>query len=293
MAKLTYGIPKSLDSSFLDIEVAVQNKDGLGMRSVPLKVIMIGIISIILIMFILFRTFIGQAGLLVIVLFGGVWALLTAMLVKFDKTRRMGVELVPVMLNYVSKPSRIVNTMKKSDSYAFMSILGIEEVENDGRLLFADGSLGYVYSIVGSASTMLFAEDRDAIIDRFDTYFRKVDVDVEHILITTKESQRIHNQLAALENKFNKLEKPCRDLVNLVNQQRKTLKEYVGGRFQSIHQYLVLRAKNQEALQISVAALVTETSNSSMVFRHCASLSKRQVIEFLHGIFGSHKVYTN
>lgn len=287
MAKMTYGIPASLDDSILDTEIPIQSQDGIGFKAVPLKVFLLCLGSAFCLMLFLGRSFIGKSGFVIAGAFSVIWIMLTALLVRFDKSRRMGVQLVAPLMNYLDRSSRLIRTRKNDDSFGFISVLGLARpfVEDDGLIYFADGALGYAYRITGSASVLLFEEDRNEILNRVDAYYRKMDTQVEHIFLTTKESQKVHNQLVALNHRYQALEHKDPDLVGLVRQQEATLNDYVGGRFRSIHQYLVIRGANREALDVGTNALMAEAENSGMMIRRYAPMYGDEVQELFAGMY--------
>ena len=86
--------------------------------------------------------------------------------------------------------------------------MGIRNIdENSGLIEFLDGSFGSMYRVVGAASALLFEDDKEAILDRVDNFYRKMGFDVEIIKITTKESQKIYHQAAYLKEQYDNLTK--------------------------------------------------------------------------------------
>ena len=100
---------------------------------------------------------------------------------------------------YVPGSARKVLTRRNSQAAPFHSIVGISEIAKDGLIQYADGRVGRAYLVVGSASVLLFEDDKKAILDRVDSFWRKVSTDVEFTFMTTKEPQRTYRQVAALE----------------------------------------------------------------------------------------------
>ena len=79
MAKVknTYKIPASLDSSYLDMEIAVQNKNGVGLRPLPVRVLLVWLIGIIAGFWFVFSggSPLGKSGIGLKILFAIVWIL--------------------------------------------------------------------------------------------------------------------------------------------------------------------------------------------------------------------------
>lgn len=98
---------------------------------------------------------------------------MTALLLKTDKTKRMGFHLVPVLLGYLPKRNRQVYTRSTNKAGPFYSILGIESIDDvTGLVKYLDGTYAYWYRVVGSASVLLFEDDKNAILDRVDSFGR-------------------------------------------------------------------------------------------------------------------------
>lgn len=286
MAKLSYGIPTSLDASVLDMEIPLQNKDGIGFKSVPLKVVMGWLLSFIILMTIWTQSFIGNhigTG----IIFSIIWGLLTCLFLKVDSSRRIGIQLVIPFIKYLDKGNRKIKTRRSHHYLPFLSILNLTEdlVEKDGLIKFADGRFGYCYRVVGSASILLFDRDQDMIIDRVDKYFRKVDTNVEHLFLGTKESQLVHHQLMALKIKLENLEADDPDIRYLLLEQKETLVHYVGGRYKSVQQYMLIMGENRNALAKGVAVLRGEVDESTAMIRQCSVLWKDEVMELFKEIY--------
>lgn len=170
-AKSSYKIPYGLEQSYSDMMISLRSKDGSVGKVVPMVVVLTYILSFLVCMFMVTKTFIGSMGNPVqIALFVILWAALTVVLAKYDGTRRMNVQRVMTLLNYLPKRSRHVYTRMKNDAGPFWNILGIDSIESDGFITFLDKTYGYMYRVVGSASILLFDGDRDAIVSRVDNF---------------------------------------------------------------------------------------------------------------------------
>ena len=148
--------------------------------------------------------------------------------------------------------------------------------------------MGQAYSVVGSASRLLFDQDRDAILNRNDRFYRKLEPGVEWVFITTKEPQRVYAQVAALEKRNQALPLEARDpeLVALMDEQYESLRSYVGSSFFSIHQYLILIARNEEELRKAHNLLDSEAADSSLMFKQVSMLTYDETIDLLATHYG-------
>lgn len=285
-AKSSYKIPYGLEQSYSDMMISLRSKDGSVGKVVPMVVVLTYILSFLVCMFMVTKTFIGSMGNPIqIGLFVILWAALTVVLAKYDGTCRMNVQRVMTLLNYLPKRSRHVYTRMKNDAGPFWNILGIDSIESDGFITFLDKTYGYMYRVVGSASILLFDGDRDAIVSRVDNFYRKWDGDTEIIYITSKEAQKVYRQLANLYRRYENLRNDDSDLRNLGEEQARILKEYVGKEFKSIHQYMILKSNNKEALRVANSILQTEVETSSLMIKQCVPLDLEDEYPVFQSIF--------
>ena len=156
-AKQVYKIPYGLNESYADMNISLNTRDGSIGRVFPVKVLIIYLMSIMGIFYLLMNTFIGtMSNIPQKVLFVILWFGLTFLLAGSDTTQRMNVELVPVLFNYLPKQSRYIYTRTGRNITAFWNLVGIEAIYDDGLVEFFDGTFGYWYRVVGSASILLF-----------------------------------------------------------------------------------------------------------------------------------------
>lgn len=286
MAKPAYKIPSDLNASYADMEIALRSKDGIGFKPLPMKIVLAYVVGVLGAFYVMMNTFIRYGNLGHKALFLLTWGLFMWLLFKTDPTQRMQFSLVPVLLNYIPKKARTVMTRRDSNCLPFYAIVGIKDIdERTGLVSFEDGTFGYWYRVVGSASILLFDSDRVAILDRVDAFYKKMNTESEVIFLTVKSAQAIYKQLAALRRLYDNLEVRDEDLIYLANEQFDVLKNYVGGTFKSIHQYMILKADNKEVLQQTKNILQSEVENSSMMIKRCIPLYREDILPVMELIY--------
>jgi hypothetical protein len=288
MAKDRYSVPVSLDRSILDHELSLSNKS-FHMKPLPMKVIFTYVGSIVVLMWLLTGTPLKGSSFGFLALITIWWIAATAYFAAYSKTKEMRMNQIGALLDYVPKKSRRVLTRSDSRTGPFQSIVGIQSVdESTGLITYVDGMVGQAYSVVGSASRLLFDQDRDAILNRNDRFYRKLEPGVEWVFVTTKEPQRVYAQVAALEKRNQALPLEARDpeLVALMDEQYESLRSYVGSSFFSIHQYLILIARNEEELRKAHNLLDSEAADSSLMFKQVSMLTYDETIDLLATHYG-------
>lgn len=289
MAKERYIVPVSLDRTILDHELSLSS-NSMQLKPLPMKVIFAYIGSITVLMWLLTGTPLKGASFGYLVLISVWWIAATAYFAAYSKTKEMRGEMIMALIDYLPKTARKVLTRSDSSPGQFHSIVGIKDVdEKTGFITYADGMVGQAYAVVGSASCLLFDQDRDAILNRNDRFYRKLEPGVEWVFITTKEPQRVHTQIATLEKRNRRLSPKARDpeLVALMDEQYQSLKSYVGASFFSIHQYLILIARNEEDLRKAHNLLDSEAGDSSLMFKEVTMLTYDETIDLLATHYGS------
>src|SRR5699024_3635812 len=137
----------------------------------------------------------------------------------------------------------------------------------DGLVEFIDGTYGYWYRVTGTASILLFDSDKEAIVNRVEGFLRKWNVDSEITFMTLKEAQKVERQVDSLMRRYANLKTADPELRNLAEEEFRILKDFVGHQFKSIHQYMLVKSKNKEALTVSVSILQSEVENSALMIR--------------------------
>lgn len=283
--KEAYKIPHDLNADWGDMEIAIQGKDGVGLKPLPIKVILSFLGSGVVLFYVISHTFIENGHLWQKLLFGILWLALTSVLVSYDTTRRMKVQLIPTLLNYLPKSSRHVVVRRSMPANEFMGITKVRKINESGLIEYVDGSFGYIYRVTGAASILLFDKDKETIISRVDAFFRKIGTNCDIIFVTVKEPQKVYRQVAALKRKYDRLQADDDELKALAEDQFDTLQNYVGTQFKSIHQYLVIKADNREALSQNKNVLQSEVENSTKMFKSCVALYADDITEFLGSIY--------
>lgn len=284
MAKSIYKIPISLARSFLDHEIALSG-GGWQAKPISIKVILFWVGSVFAMFWVLTNTYLKHADWWLNALIVIWWFIATAFFGRYSKTKELNVMSVPALMNYAPPSARRVITRSSSDPSPFYSILGIDDIDEGGYITWGDGSVGQAYLVVGAASVLVFAQDRVAILDRVDAFWRKVDTTAEFIWITTKEPQRVYRQLAHLERRNLALEVEDPELFELMEEQHSILTNYVGGSFSSIHQYLIIKADNLESLRRAHTVVRSEAEESSLMIKQLTQLDGADTHDMFRSVY--------
>lgn len=293
MAKQRFKIPTTLDVSYFDMEFNIKSKNGVGFnRPVSAKVIVFALIAVFAWFYLVFQTFIGKGGIPIIIGFTIAWAILSVLLVRADKTNRMGLELMFSMINYLPKSGRYVPVRMSDTVYPLQYLLNIKTIDpEDGCIHFLDGQIGHCYHVVGSASALMFEQDKQIILDKVDAFYRKLPVGVEVIYDTVYEGHSVEDQLESVKETKKELNVKSKGLNVLLKEQHDILKYAINNNqgLTSLHQYLVVRAPSQSALTEFENLLIGDVEGDGLMFRLAKTLNYKEMERYFKSFLGSHK----
>ena len=267
--KQSYGIPISLDASYLDMQIKIQHdSSGLGMRPVSIKDLLLVLAGIVSGFLIVSETFVSKGSFAQKGIFVVFWIMLCALLLIPSKTKMIGLEKMVSVLNYYSPGNRRVSTRKAASAGNMVRITGFMEMDPDtGILRYADGTFGMLFDVVGNASALLFDSHKEAIIDRVDAHYRKMRPGITYHFITRKQPQEVTEQMAVLDQREKVLDTKDPDLIAMAETERYVLKSVIGDKCKSLHQYLLMQAPNEEELRLGYQVLSSEIENSTLMVK--------------------------
>lgn len=287
--KQTYKIAASLDKGYLDVEVALQNKGGVGLRPLPLSVLVIWIVAIFggFILIINESLPIHNLPLPFKLLFAAALLGFTYFASSRDQGNQPRFLAIRNMFSYMFvKGSRILKTRNTDPATAFYRLVKVKDInEKTGLVTFMDGTVAYFYRVVGNASSLLFDSDKAAIIDRVDNFYRKLPDFIRCTLITVKEPQKVATQKVYLKKLYQNLRVRDRDLLKIMEDSFENLDRYVGGEFKSIHQYMVLYAGSKEYADKAHTILTNEVHNSGLMISDLEPLYYEDVTALFHTVY--------
>lgn len=286
MAKKIYNIPDSLDKSILDSEIVLKsNKADISLKPLPIRVILYYIVAIVVGFGFIFQTELRNMGLGWILFFVVVWSLFIYNMFKTDKSGEPQIAMLGAMIDYLPRRRRVVPTRTTSNAVPFLGIANIEYITDGGLVKFLDGTYGYFYEVIGSASNLLFEADRQAILDRTDSFYRSMKPEYQYSFITVRRPQKVYKQIGNLKKKFDNLSDSDWEIKQKANDNFLLLRDKVGKEYKSIHQYLLIKANDKDTLEMAKSLLSIEASSSSLVFKHVRAFLKKDIMEFLSEIY--------
>lgn len=288
MAKQSFKIPASLDVSYFDMEFNLKTKNGLGApKPVTAKTLFSGMLAIFGWFYLVFQTFVGKGGIGLTILFSVLWLLFAILVVRPDKTRRMGLELAFSLINYIPKHGRFVPVRMSDDVLPLQRLFNIKTIdEEDGLVHFLDKRIGHVYHVVGSASSLMFEADKQLILNKVDSFYRNLPVEVEVIYDTVYEGHSVDEQVANIERDRADLVSTSPGLHRLLNEQQNVLEKAINNNkgLTSLHQYLVVRAPSEGTLREFENLLIGDVESEGLMFRLAKTLGYEEATRYFKSL---------
>ena len=289
--KQSYKLPASLEQGYGDVEIALQTKAGVGLRPLPIKVIGVWIAAV---MFAFLTAFTDKLPLHYLpiplkLLYGGAIIALVFFSSASDSGGQVRFAAIRNMFVFMfDKSSRIIKTRSTDNPTVFSRLVGIKDIDKKtGLISFNDGSYAYLYRIVGNASSLLFDDDKEMILNRVDNFYRKYPDYMRLSYVTVKEAQKVTLQKQNLKNLYSNLDNNDKDIHMILQESYKALDNFVGHEFKSIHQYLFLFANSKEYVNKAHSILQNEVAASGLMFSSVEPLYYEDVVHCLHTIYGS------
>lgn len=285
--KQSYGIPASLDASYGDMEIRVQSESmGLGFRPVTVKDLLFILGGICVGFLILSDTFVSRGSLAQKAVFVVLWIMLCALMLVPTKTKQNGIGRLVSAVGYYAPGNRHVMTRRASPASSVVRMTGFSDMDPEtGVIRYADGTFGMLFDVVGNASILLFDSHKEAIIDRVDAHYRKMRPGTTYHYITRKQPQEVGEQLASLDSKERSLTVQDPDLTAMAETERYVLKQVIGDKCKSLHQYMLVQAPNEEELRLAYQVLASEIENSSLMLKRLILLGVEDSQKLFSGIY--------
>lgn len=285
MAKQRYGIPYTLDSSYMDMEIALQTNSGVGLRPFPVKNILLVLAGIMGGYLLLAKSFISQGTGFQKFIFVVAWVAICFLALTTDRTKQMGLTKILSVFNFLQPNNRYINTRLVSNADDFARLVGFDNIDNDGTIHYYDKSLGQVFDIIGNGSNLLFESHKEAIIDQTDAHYRKMKPKTSYQYITTTEAQNVYLQVASVMERKKNLTVSDPDLDAMLDTDLYVLNKIVGQSFKSLHQYLIIQAPDKDEFEAALNIFWAEAESTSLMFKYAEQLDTEEAAEFYKHIY--------
>lgn len=286
--KQQYKLPFTLDTGPLDIEInlSAQNSNmSFSKRPVTVKFFIMAAAAAAAWFMITFNSPLAHGSVLSLVLWSLSYFAVVGMMLAPTKTKGMGYDWFMPSIQYLFKVNRHVGTKSVDATGPVHMLLDLNQVKNDGLLIFDNGDVGQILNIVGFGSILMFDSDRDQVLADTNKFYRNLPAGAVVIYDTRQSPQKVETQIHNLKEQARNREINSKALKALQKNELLTLRQYVGQQFKSTHQVMIIRTSDVEHLQAFNSQLATVAGGSFI--RSAEVMEQEDVFEYMKDLKGS------
>lgn len=283
-----YRLPYALNASPLDISVALSSSDSAiqTKRQLTVRVILIVVAGVMLYMGLVTQTILGRGGVFGITTWtiGYFWLLYLICIPTL--TKQVGLNEVVPMIRYAMGTNRHIGTRSSNLAKPIRDLVGVDGVEPEtGKILYSNGEVGVIYEAVGNASILMFDEDKEHVLQSTRNFYRKLSPNISMLIDFSSEPQKIYKQVESAKQRQANLQIDSPGLRQLLHSDIEFMREVIGREFKSLHQYIVVRAKNDEALFEFDSWLLAQVEKDGAFVTDYLPLEADDVEHYFKGVF--------
>ena len=291
MADRTFGFRANLNDSLFDTTISLTTSSGeqLSKREFTIRTFLMLLFGIIALMVIESQTVVGHGGVGAIA-FGILWLWLVWEVSQPLPTKKVAITYLTVLPRYLPKARRIISFRSFAPAYGVSMLTGVQEngVSDDGLIRFLNNDIGRVFEITGSASRLMFDGDRERVVTDARSFYRNINPTTTMLIDTLSSPQRVTMQVKAKDWQMQHLSLQSQSLKMLLHHEKQALEEHVGRQFPMYHQYFVIRAVNEDEMNMFIQWLMQVMSNNSLFLKDVRPLdSKVETVAYLHQLFSA------
>lgn len=291
MAKQGYKIPASLDQTHMDRMINLSKNPNSPIGLVSVKTILSYIATLGFVGALFKMGMFNGNGIFFNIVYVALIFLFVSQLINTTPTGELKYNNIVALFDYLPKIMRNLKTTRNSNVEAFYRLYGIAEIKQNGDIVYKNGDVGALLSVSGSGSILVFDDDKNAILDAMDNFWRKIDVGMYVTQITIKEGQKIDLQLGNYQRRWNNIAKESMDddtrniLGDLMDAEISVLTDDIVVNYRSIQQYWLLRAKSMEVLKSLKTTILHDIDNGGLVIKTARTQYYDDIVRMSESIF--------
>lgn len=284
--KRQYSIPKSIDRGPIDMPISLR-KGSVGPKRLITVGFLLGMILVVgLWAYLAFQMVRHEFGIFYAILFTISYWVFAGAMIKRQRSGERGYKwLMPTINYWFSGKQRFIITRGHAGESEVMKLKFTVPVETweeqSGLIRFTDGSVAYMLDVIGNGSSALFQDDVEHIISTFEAYLKQLKQGTTVTVVSRQAAQDASIQIENLERQRKENQNKAVDF--LIAKKLDILKNFVQNEFKSIHQYIVLRARNEDTLENELKWLNQQYNQN--LFRDMTLLRGSQLVARLRNFF--------
>lgn len=260
------------------IQISTNSSAAIVHKPVTYRMLLYLFLDIMLGMWIVMDTPINPAkgGMLGCILFLIGYLGMSRLLLARSETMDYGYRYFRRLISYVmNEDLRKIRTGKLYDARPAYRLMGIAAIGEDGTIIFTNGEYGYLLTVVGYASALLFDQDKAMILDSARVFYRQLPAAMTCNIYTRSMPQDVKVQFDAKLDQLHKLKNGIQSpgLSQIVKAQARVLRDIVGKQFSVTSQYMLLRGTRDSLETVENNLLQNAGSSSAMFLRSARRLT--------------------
>lgn len=212
--------------------------------------------------------------------------------------------LIKPAIAHVIPGNRYIETGWLANGASLIDLLDVDAkkgVNDNGQINFTNNEVGLVFEVVGNASSMLFQQDQNNVVNDTRTFYRTLPAGVNVSIFTQSSIQDVTEQISSKREQLAALQIDSPGLRQVIKQQAQVLDQVVGEHFSMIRQYMVVRGKPEQVKSVvaNLRMLVSKQNNNYLKSAKLLNNIPRkgqnfgEVDVFLHSIYDDNKPLKN
>jgi len=284
--KDAYKLPYSIKVSKLDMPISLR----IGMvgpkKPVPLFILIILFFTILLWGSLTYFMFKKEFGFFSLIIFTIAYIMLCVIALKKQPNGERGYKWFIPTLNYIFRhKNRYIQTRGTAQGKEIIKLnwaIPVEEIDTQyGFTHYTNGDIGMVLDIIGNGSRALFTDEMERIVVAFEQVLRQLDLNVAITVESKQSKQDCSEQLANLEELRRK--NTSTTIGSLISERKSILQDEIETKFKSTHQYLHLRAPDEDRLNTVLQLLKQQTGQG--LFRYMSVITGEQLLDRLEAFY--------
>lgn len=276
-----YHIPFTLNVSRFDIKSQLPLE-----KEASLRTIFSAALGIIILVPIIRRPMFMDANLFGLVLFIiGYISLLYLLLKETRVPGVFGYNMLKPIFSYITRwKKRDISTASFAPYNNGRLFTGLIEPTEDNTIRFSDGNVGALYDVIGVASNNTFDADRDNVINNFHSILRMFNEEIPHTIISSTGGQSVDRQLDMLFDEYDTETNAL--LLDIIAEDIRLLNDYVKNRFDTLHQFILIKTPDQTQLNTSKKLLRSIAESSDIAIQLLKPTDKIDTIDLFTKFYG-------
>lgn len=225
-----------------------------------------------------------KSGILMMCLMAFTWIFMMCYFFGPSNSGILGISRLMSAVMFVINGNRTLHTRINDTADQFTRLTGIVSIDRNGMLKWIDGTQGYLYEIVGNASSLMFDDFTEQVLTSVRSFWRQ---DLQDIYFTTfshLSNQRVTEQLQAKDEQIAKIPKELTTLRKMQLTKQLVMRDQAKRGFKVIRQHMAIRAHDESRIN-QIENIFHASMQSGLFIREYRRLGRKETIKYLAELY--------